>query len=225
MLQLTRDASAYQHRDSLTKAYPDAVSHEPFIASTPARSLKYGPHDSIFLEGDQAGHIYEMVEGAVMLYKLLPDGRRQVVELLVPGDLFGLTCDEFQDCSAEALTVVRVRIHTREAIERSAELQQRLFCHARAQMQALRDHAVLLGRKSAMERVASFIERLALSSDDDAIRLPMTRQEIADYLGLTIETVSRSFSELRRRGLVACERQDVIRVPDLERISELTGAH
>lgn len=225
MLDVTKDSSAHQLHEGLARAYPDALSHEPFLTSVHTRSLKYGPHDSIFLEGDQAGNIYEMIEGAVMLYKLLPDGRRQVVELLAPGDLFGLTCDDLQDCSAEALTVVRVRIHTREAIDRSPELQQRLFCHARTQMQALRDHAVLLGRKSAMERVASFIERLALSSDNDAIRLPMTRQEIADYLGLTIETVSRSFSELRRRGLVACERQDVIRVPDLERISELTGAH
>ncbi|MEM6665675.1 MAG: helix-turn-helix domain-containing protein [Pseudomonadota bacterium] len=177
------------------------------------------------MEGNVARNLYEVMEGAVMLYKLLPDGRRQVVELISPGDVFGFGLEDIHDCSAETLMPTRLCIISQDAVDRCPEIQKRLLQHTREQLLHMHHHAVLLGRKSAMERVASFIERLARTGGAaESLRLAMTRQEIADYLGLTIETVSRSFSELRRRGLVICERQDRIRVPDLKGISQLTGA-
>lgn len=188
------------------------------------RRADFRAHDTVVMEGDPARSVFEVIDGAVMLYKLLQDGRRQVVELLGPGDVFGFSPDLDYDCSAECLVRSRIAIVPRQTVQRCPELQGRLASRGWAQVRALHSHAVLLGRKSAMERVASFLEGLARTSTDDAaIRLTMTRQEIADYLGLTIETVSRSFSELRRRGIVTCERQDLIRIPDLDRISVLTG--
>ncbi len=197
---------------------------------------RLAPHTIVFFEGDDANQIYQIVEGAVMLYKLLPDGRRQVVELLSAGDLFGLTTADLHDCSAETLTNSRLRSFDRRLCDRSSDLTMLVCRHLQEQLGAMREHAVLLGRKSAMERLASFLMRLAVgkvSGDPDEIRLPdtehvvqlsMTRQEIADYLGLTIETVSRSFSELRRRGVLSFDRQDKVRIKDLTAMHELTGA-
>ena len=198
---------------------------------------KYAQHSLIFMESDPADRIYQLLEGAVMLYKLLPDGRRQVVELIGPGDVFGLGGKPVQDCSAETLLPSVVATYERHAVERSASFMQRLNRCVQAQICALHEHAVLLGRKSALERVATFLMRFVPNrggygctgrqgaDDHKVIRLSMTRQEIADYLGLTIETVSRAFSELRRRGVVTVERQDEVKLNDVCGICRLTGAH
>lgn len=202
----------------------------------PAQLMRHDSHSVIFFEGDEATQVYQLVEGAVMLYKLLPDGRRQVVELLSAGDLFGLAIGEDHDCSAETLTDTRIRVFDRRVCDRSKSMMTLMNRHLQEQLGAMREHAVLLGRKSAMERLASFLMRLAigrapddpdlidLDREETVVRLSMTRQEIADYLGLTIETVSRSFSEMRRRGLVTFDRQDCVRIKDLTAMNELTGA-
>ncbi|MEM6616747.1 MAG: helix-turn-helix domain-containing protein [Pseudomonadota bacterium] len=197
---------------------------EAIVLRTLSFPHSFDAHDLIFMEGDPSTHIYRIQSGAVMLYKLLPDGRRQVVELLVAGDMFGLTLATEHDCSAETLVSTRVDVLPASAVDDNPQVQRAILHQTRLQMQTLHDHTVLLGRKSAMERVASFIERLAIATDDDALHLPMTRQEIADFLGLTIETVSRSFSELRRRGLIVCQRQDRVRVPDIDKLNAMTGA-
>ena len=209
-----------------------------FDADTPrAQRHAFAPHDVIFFEGDPANRVYELGEGALMLYKLLPDGRRQVVEIVAAGDLFGLDDGDIHECSAEALTPVVVLSYDRGHVERSPEFQRRLAACMRVKLSSLHEHAVLLGRKSALERVASFIMRLvpnrggyhcvgrAGEADPAQVRLTMTRQEIADYLGLTIETVSRAFSELKRRGLVVAIRQDELRIVDVCGMCRLTGAH
>lgn len=189
---------------------------------------RYGQHETIFFEGDQADGICQLLEGAVMLYKLLPDGRRQVVELLSQGDVFGFAQGDYRDCSAETLTETRVRLIDRRCAERSCSFQRILARQMLIQLEAMHEHAVLLGRKSAMERVASFLLRLANDVEVDegspVISLPMTRQEIADYLGLTIETVSRSFSELKRRGLIVLEKQDRVRIAKFHAIEDLATA-
>ncbi len=189
---------------------------------------RYGQHETIFFEGDPADAICQVDEGAVMLYKLLPDGRRQVVELLSQGDVFGFARGDYRDCSAETLTPARIRLTERRTAERSCSFQRVLARQVLLQLEAMHEHAVLLGRKSAMERVASFLLRLAGEdvSPEEApvIDLSMTRQEIADYLGLTIETVSRSFSELKRRGLIALEKQDRVRIANYDAVETLATA-
>lgn len=198
---------------------------------------RVGQHAHIFREGDRADRMYQLVDGAVMLYKLLPDGRRQVVELLSAGDVFGLSALPVYDCSAETLVSCNVIAYERAAVEQSPELLRRLSAHVHAQLCALHEHAVLLGRKSALERVATFVMHCVpgrggfncagprCGGDSAVVRLGMTRQEIADYLGLTLETVSRAFSELRRRGIIAIDKQEEVRVHDVCRICQLTGAH
>lgn len=207
---------------------PEAVGAdlEPVIRGSTVS--QYAQHATIFFEGDAADTICQVVDGAVMLYKLLPDGRRQVVELLGPGDIFGFAQGAHRDAAAETLTVSRIRHFDRRGAERSCGFQRILARQMLSQLEAMHDHAVLLGRKSAMERVASFLLQLCgdgrAESGRPVVRLSMTRQEIADYLGLTIETVSRSFSELKRRGLISLEKQDRVRIENIAAISGLAGS-
>lgn len=213
------------------------VARDQFENEPDGQRHRVNQHGHIFRQGDRADHIYQVVDGAVMLYKLLPDGRRQVVELLSAGDVFGLTPLPIYDCSAETLVGANVIAYERMSVEQSPQLLRRLSGHVHAQLCALHEHAVLLGRKSALERVATFVMHcvpgrggfncLGPRCGDDSIvvRLGMTRQEIADYLGLTLETVSRAFSELRRRGVITIDRQEEVRIRDICRVCRLTGAH
>lgn len=208
-----------------------------FVNGPRARKLALTSHEAIFYEGDPADHMYELTGGSVMLYKLLPDGRRQVVEILKRGDLFGVQCGKYYDCTAEALSDVELRAINRKDVQGSLCLQRHVGNHLIAKMESLHDHAMLLGRKSAMERVASYLMRFVPgrgiadcpgpsgSKDEGLVELTMTRQEIADYLGLTIETVSRAISELKRRGVIRVEKQDRIVVPGICSLCQLTGIH
>lgn len=208
-----------------------------YLDSARTRLEKHEAHDILFHEDDAADHIYVVVRGQVMLYRLLADGRRQVVDILGEGDLFGLSPSGLYDCYAETLTPSEVRVLDRRDIERSGELQGHVNRCLMHRVEALHSHAVLLGRKSAQERVASFLMRFvpgrgevgclgpAPGGDEKVVVLRMTRQEIADYLGLTIETVSRVLSDMKRRGIIAIEKNDRIRLPNVCRICKLTGIH
>lgn len=202
------------------------------------KTARHETHAVIFYEGDPVKRLYELVSGSVMLYKLLPDGRRQVVEVLRPGDIFGLAGGEEYDCTAETLTVSEVQEIDLRLVERSDELQRTLTKCLTNQMQALHEHAVLLGRKSAIERVASFFMHLVPdrgglgcvgpnenADDGFDLKLHMTRQEIADYLGLTIETVSRVVSDLKRKGVIRVDKADKIHLNRVCGLCQMTGMH
>ena len=202
------------------------------------KATQYETHAVIYYEGDPAKRLYELVSGSVMLYKLLPDGRRQVVEVLRPGDIFGLAGSDEYDCTAETLTDADVQEIDLRQVERSDELQRTLTKCLTTQMQTLHEHAVLLGRKSAVERVASFLMHLVPQrgglgcvgpgdEDEDScdLQLHMTRQEIADYLGLTIETVSRVVSDLKRRGVIRVDKADKIHLNRVCTLCQMTGMH
>ena len=215
---------------------PDQGWHD-FVRSPRTKTLRYGEHDVLFYEGDVADRVYELIEGAIMLYKLLPDGRRQVVEILGPQALFGIAAGRIYDCNAETLTPVVARSIDRRDAELGGELQAHITRCLLSQIERLHEHTVLLGRKSAFERVASFLMRFVpnrgipdcpgpkTGKDEAVVALTMTRQEIADYLGLTIETVSRVISDLKRRGVISIEKQDKIRINNVCGICHLTGAH
>ena len=201
------------------------------------RELHLPPRSLVFLEGDRAESVLWLINGAIMLYKLLPDGRRQIVELLGAGDVFGFSPLPVRDCAAETLVATHCVVLDRELVERSPALMRQLSARLYAQLTALHEHVMLLGRKSAMERIASFLTRCipgrgqhgcpgpGPGEDDAYVHLTMTRQEIADYLGLTIETVSRSLTKLKRRGVVSIGRLDEIHVHDVCRLCRLTGTH
>ncbi len=208
---------------------------QDFARSQRVKTQRLGEHDAVFYESDPADRVYELLEGAVMLFKLLPDGRRQVVEVVAPGALFGVVAGKLYDCNAETLTPCVVRILDRRDLDDNSDFQGHVARCLREQIERLHDHAVLLGRKSAFERVASFLMRFVPKrgvagclgpqgdKDEQVVELTMTRQEIADFLGLTIETVSRVISDLKRRGLIAIEKQDRIRITDVCGICRLTG--
>ncbi|MCX2723614.1 Crp/Fnr family transcriptional regulator [Roseibium salinum] len=202
------------------------------------KAARYGAHAVVYYQGDPVKRLYELVKGSVMLYKLLPDGRRQVVEVLRPGDVFGLAGSDEYDCTAETLTEAEVQEIELRHVERSDELQRSLAKCLTNQMRALHEHAVLLGRKSAVERVASFLMYLVpdrggascigpVGDADDGfdLHLHMTRQEIADYLGLTIETVSRVVSDLKRRGVIRADKADRIHLNRVCGLCQMTGMH
>jgi len=218
------------------RAPPGAVG-EAVVSPGVGREVHFEPHSSIFLEGGAAAHVYQIARGCVMLSKLLPDGRRQVVEILGAGDVFGFSPESTYHCSAESLTATSCTSFARAALEHTPALMCRLSSHLHLQLCALHEHVTLLGRKSAMERVATFLMRCIPGRggqdcpgpqhvDDGAlVRLAMTRQEIADYLGLTIETVSRLLSKLKRRGLVSINKLDEITVRDVCLVCLMTGSH
>lgn len=202
-----------------------SYSRHPVVTEPHSPQMRIAAHVTVLHEGDTARRIMEVVEGAVMLTKLLPDGRRQVVELLGPGDVFGLASCDVYACSAETLTAAVITTHERSALERDPVLASRLLRRFEAQLCAMHSHALVLGRMSALERVAFFLLRLMPQGVvNSTLHLSMTRQEIADFLGLTLETVSRAFSELKRRGLVALLRADEVQINDRSSMLRLAGA-
>jgi CRP/FNR family nitrogen fixation transcriptional regulator len=205
-------------------------------ADRPGRHLDFDARATVIDEGDEARAVYLILEGAVMLSKLLPDGRRQIIELLGSGDVFGLTTTRQHDVCAETLTHAKIVSYDRATVEGSLPVQAMIAERLKAQMCALHDHAVLLGRKSAIERVATFLMRLVPdrgghgcigpgAKDQASVRVPLTRQEIADYLGLTLETVSRAFSHLRREGLLIYGRHDDVMIANVCKLCRVTGSH
>ncbi|MEJ8473326.1 Crp/Fnr family transcriptional regulator [Roseibium algae] len=205
-----------------------------------SKASRFKAHDVVYYQGDEAKRLYQLVSGTIMLFKLLPDGRRQVVEMLRAGDIFGLASGEEYDCTAETLTEASLHEVNLKQVEGSTEMQRQLMKCLTNQMSSLHEHTVLLGRKSAVERVASFLMYLvpnrgggvgclgpdpALAEDTCDLQLHMTRQEIADYLGLTIETVSRVVSDLKRRGVIRIDRADKIHLNRVCSLCQMTGIH
>lgn len=162
--------------------------------------MRFGPNEEIFGDGEPAEYVYKVIKGAVRTYKILCDGRRQIGGFYLPGDIFGLEIDKEHQFSAEAIKDVTVLIVRRSAIislaERDCDAARELWSFTGRELNRVQEHLLLLV-KSAQQRVASFLlEMSARLSAADAIELPMSRQDIADYLGLTIETVSRTMTQL-----------------------------
>ncbi len=174
-----------------------------------ARHVTLESGATLFHEGDPATHVYSLTRGYLRLCKLLADGRRQITGFLVPGDFIGLAFADTYVYSAEALGPTRLCAFARTAFQdwlaRTPHLEHELLGRARGELAAAQEQMLLLGRKSARERVASFLLAFARRlgrEPGETVPLPMTRTDIADYLGLTIETVSRTLSGLRREGLI-----------------------
>lgn len=174
--------------------------------------LKVQADHVIFHEGDDADSVFEIVKGMVKLYKLLPDGRRQITGFASAGDLMGLAHDAIFVHTAEAVTemvVFRIpKVRFERFVDEVPGLARSLLSAAQDELHMAHDQLLLLGRKTATERIASFllnmVERYGEDSDGSKMVLPvpMRRCDIADYLGLTIETVSRGLSKLKKDGVV-----------------------
>jgi CRP/FNR family transcriptional regulator, nitrogen fixation regulation protein len=162
--------------------------------------MKFGPDEEIFGEGEPAEYVYKVTKGAVRTYKILCDGRRQIGGFYLPGDIFGHQVSREHQFSAEAINDARVLVVRRSAVISLAECDcdaaRELWSLTGRELNRVQEHLLLLV-KSAQQRVACFLlEMSARLAATDAIELPMSRQDIADYLGLTIETVSRTMTQL-----------------------------
>jgi CRP/FNR family transcriptional regulator len=180
--------------------------------ATIAGTVELGPGDPLFDEGERADHVYNVTAGTMKVYKLLADGRRQVTGFLFPGDFLGLANNDTYAYSAEAVchtTLCRFpRGRLERLLERFPKMEKRLLGIASHELAVAQEQMLLLGRKTAREKIASFL--LALSERAQArgqagnpVLVPMSRTDIGDFLGLTTETVSRTFTQLRTGGTIA----------------------
>ncbi|MBF0166689.1 MAG: cyclic nucleotide-binding domain-containing protein [Alphaproteobacteria bacterium] len=173
--------------------------------------FQFPPLHTIFREGDRAAHIYALTSGSVKLYKLLSDGRRQIVGFLFPGDVFGLTNLGGYPYTAETLNQASTCRFPQKVLDPTREsvpmLERRMFDLAVRELMRAHEQMLWLGRKTAQERLASFLASLARRATErgqpeSPVALPMSRSDIADFLGLTIETVSRTFTHLKKLGVI-----------------------
>jgi CRP/FNR family transcriptional regulator len=186
----------------------------------------------LFHEGAAACYVMNVTDGAVKLFKLLGDGRRQILGFRFAGDFLGLSAGSDYAYSAEALTDSKVCRFPRRKLdglrERYPRLDRRLLSLSIDELTAAQEQLLLLGRKTAEERLVSFLILLSQGQVrrgqvPDPITLPMTRSDIADYLGLTIETVSRTFSGLKKKGLIELQDTTHVHLVDRDRLEEMAA--
>jgi CRP/FNR family transcriptional regulator len=223
-------APAYQLPSARTidGARPETLDAR--LADAPVRRVE--AKEFVFMEGDPTTNIYWIESGAVSLFKVLPDGRRQILGFAYPGDFVGLGAEGERLISAQAIKPTKVRslsvARLHKIAARDPDLSFKLYQMLAAELAEARDLMLTTGHRSACERVASFL--LALSRRNrrggkpkDLIDLPMTRADIGDFLGLTIETVSRTLTKFKSRGLIdlpQSARVHLANIVELERLAE-----
>ena len=162
-------------------------------------SMSFARDEEIYGQEEEADLVYQVIKGAVRTSRLLSDGRRQIGDFYYPGDVFGIEPDEEHLFSAEALCDCVILVVKRSALRDTAgiEFDQMIYAAARRELKRAHEHILLLGRKTAREKVATFLLNVVDRVSGDGARLSMSRQDMADYLGLTIETISRMLTQLQ----------------------------
>jgi CRP/FNR family transcriptional regulator len=197
-----------------------------------SQSKMFAAKAMLFDQGAIAGNVFNVTDGMVRLYKSLPDGRRQIVGFALPGDFLGLALMDRYGVAAEAVTDVKVCRFSRATflgyIDGKPHLLRRLHEFAGHELSLAQDQMLLLGRRSAEEKVAAFLLNLQkrygrLGAISVTVPLPMTRQDIADYLGLTIETVSRTLTKFAREKIIVIV-PDGVRLIGAGRLDQLAAA-
>ncbi len=193
------------------------------VRSVPAKEM-------VFCQGEPADHVYEVIEGVLKLYILTADGRMQITGFAYPGQILALDADTAYSTAAEAVSHAKLCQYPRAKFERviddHPQLARQIFAIVAQDLTAARGQMLLLGRKSATEKIASFLLHLAerneaRGDDPTTIDLPMSRGDIGDYLGLTIETVSRTITRLRQLGILDLHQHRKIRLRDMNRLENL----
>ncbi len=194
-----------------------------------AQQTAFAPKETLFLQDHPVDTVYNLTEGVVRLYKLLPDGRRQIVGFALPGDFLGLAMGDQYGVCADAVNSVKACRFSREPfsglLDEKPHLLRRLHEFATHELSLAQDQMVILGRRTAEEKIASFLIGLRnrwarLNGASVTVHLPMGRQDIADFLGLTIETVSRTFSRFARDRAILIV-PDGVRLLDQQRMEQL----
>lgn len=208
----TNSANAAARAFVATRLQPVSAAPAAQTAADPLDRLggqvKFEKNRTIYYEGDEAEHCYKVKSGTVRLCKVTEDGRRQIAAFLTAGDLFGWTDHGFYGFSAEAVSDVTLEKYSRarvdDAVKASPALGRRVLALLSTQLASAHEHLLLLGRMTAVERVASFLlDLVRRQHTGGSIELAMCRKDVADYLGLTVETVSRTMSALKRKGIIS----------------------
>lgn len=196
---------------------------------SPAGSaLRFEPDNAVYAEGDPALCYYKVVAGMVRTCKFLSDGRRQIDAFYAAGDVFGFEASREHQMSAEAVCASTVMAFRRKGLETLAATDESLtrwfFSYALRSLERARAHSLVLGRRSAAQKLAAFLLEMASGTPHGAaIELAMTRQDVADYLGITIETVSRTLSQFERDGVVAIPNARRIRLRNPQALHALNS--
>ncbi len=200
-----------------------ASSARPDLASLPPAGHPTAIHAAnaeIFAQGDRAGSIYQVAFGAVRIYRLLADGRRQISAFHFAGEVFGLEPGDRHQFFAEAITIAGVRIIKPSA---QGDLAHDLLPVALRSLARAQRHLLLLGRQTALERVSAFLVDMGERQENGGhVDLPMQRCDIGDYLGLTLETVSRVFSKLKDAGVIRLTTARSIEIIDMQALEGMT---
>jgi CRP/FNR family nitrogen fixation transcriptional regulator len=208
-------------------SYPDRQQFSAIAtyAGVVASECTYRKDEEIYGESEPSEYVYQVVRGAVRTYKLL-SGRRQIGAFRLPGDVFGLDAGSTHRLTAEAIADTTVRLVKRRSFEAAAgsnaQVAHNLWTMTAGDLRHAEDHMLPLGRKTAMEKVATFLlemdRRLAKTG---MMALPMCRRDIGDYLGLTLETVSRALSQLSDQGILAFSSARQIVLRNRQRLADM----
>ena len=208
--------------------------HELHRLNAIVTEVRLKGNQTVVHQEDQATHLFNVTAGVVRLSKMLADGRRQITGFLYPGDFLGVAFGDLYAYSAEAVGEVRLCRFPRDKLlalfDDLPKLEHRMLAVASNELVAAQDQMLLLGRKTATEKLVSFILLLARRADSGgtaatSINLPMTRMDIADYLGLTMETVSRGIGKLVKDGLIELPSPDRILLKDREALAAVAEGY
>ena len=230
-------SAAAQKRYAVPKLAQNMVAAEPAtlvahlsrIQDSGSR-LRFNPNEIIFNQDDPSEFVYQLVSGTVRLCRYMPDGRRCIIEFILPGDVTGFVESPDLPSCAEAVSDVVLLAFPRGCLDRLAKsneaLRSQLLCHLSSILLTAQNHMFILGCQRAKERLASFLlnfaDRVGLVHGD-RLDLPMGRQDIADHLGLTAETVSRMISALRLEGMILVPNGQQIVLRDLVALRALAA--
>jgi len=205
--QAISPAASFKHpAATLRHVPPPAKAPQADAIELMGALMPFARNSEIYGENEPADYLYKVVSGTVRTYKVLVDGRRQIGGFHLPGDMFGFESGDEHTFSAEAITDCKILVIKRSAVitlaARDNDVAQQMWALTARELQRVQDHSMVL-IKSAQERVASFLLEMAgRAAGGGAVELPMSRQDIADYLGLTIETVSRTLTQLEKTAAI-----------------------
>jgi CRP/FNR family transcriptional regulator len=194
-----------------------------------ARCETFSSGETLFHEGDPNGSVYNITDGAVRLSTMLKNGRRQVIGFMFAGDFIGFSDRETYPWTGESVRGAKVckfaRNDLARAVKELPKIEHRLLEMATNDLSSAQEHITMLGQGSAAEKVSAFLLMLSRKAAtrggvDNPVHLPMTREDIADYLGLAFETVSRCFTRLENQGLIAIESTRVVRIKNFEALED-----
>ena len=192
---------------------------------------KYADKENIFLQNDPSKYLFNITEGNVKIYQLLDDGRIQIIGFLYPGDFFGTYKNNKYNYSAEAIGDLKTCVFDQKILDKYMDqnlpLAKELINKTSYELTLAQDHMTVMGRLNAVEKIANFLlnisnQRKRIGWPSNPISLSMTRQDIADYLGLTIETVSREISKLKTSNIIKIISSKKLFINDFEKLSQIS---